>query len=129
MDELLFAVEPPLPYPTRRIPAAWGSVEEYEIPANERAGVLKRMYPFEPIPNMGDTMYDLHEEKTFRVSDFLVVRDCGMNMLVSPYYPQSGGTVIDWMPQKFTAGGCHRRKIRGRAEEMVTYSFGPKAKF
>jgi len=26
------------------------------------------------------------------------VRDAGMNMLVSPFFERSGGTVIDWWP-------------------------------
>jgi hypothetical protein len=43
-------------------------------------------------------MYDLHEEKKFTVRQFRVTREGGMNMLVSPYYPNSGGSVIDWVP-------------------------------
>jgi hypothetical protein len=42
-------------------------------------------------------MYDLHADKTFIVKDFLVTWEHGMNYLVSPYYAESGGTVIDWM--------------------------------
>ena len=41
-------------------------------------------------------MEDIHAEKEFRVRDFLVAREGEMNVLASPYYPEAGGTVIDW---------------------------------
>ena len=37
-----------------------------------------------------------HEDKKFKVKEFCVTRE---NMLVSPYYFKSGGTVIDWWPK------------------------------
>jgi len=43
-------------------------------------------------------MEDIHAEKTFRVGEFIVTREGGMNVLASPYYLESGGTVIDWIP-------------------------------
>jgi len=124
MDEPSVFVEPKLPYPTRRVPAAWGSVEVYEIPEQEKAAVLESLYPFDPVPKLKETMLDIHEEKTFRVLEFLVVRDCGMNMLVSPYYPISGGSVIDWMPADTKPGDCLQRKIRGGDESILTHFFG-----
>jgi hypothetical protein len=36
----------------------------------------------------------------FIVKDFRVTWEHGMNYLVSPYYPESGGTVIDWMDEE-----------------------------
>lgn len=33
--------------------------------------------------------------------EFKVVREGGRNYLVSPYYYESGGTMIDWMPADF----------------------------
>jgi hypothetical protein len=124
MDETLFNSEPRLSFPIRMAPASWGDMEEYEIPTNQKAAVLKRLYPFDPVPKMDDVMFDLHAERTFRVSDFRVVRDCGMNMLVSPYYPESGGTVIDWMPADIRPGESHSRRIRGRDESVMTYFLG-----
>jgi hypothetical protein len=35
------------------------------------------------------------------VRDYRVIWENGQNLLVSPYYPSSGGTVIDWMPPDF----------------------------
>ncbi len=98
MDNRVVPIEPRLPYPTQSRPAAWGTMEVYEIPEKDKAVILAALFPFLPVPSLEDTMFDLHAEKTFRVSEFLVVRDFGMNMLVSPYYPESGGTVIDWIP-------------------------------
>jgi hypothetical protein len=42
-------------------------------------------------------MEDLHSGKKFLVKDFRVTWEYGMNYLVSPYYPESGGSVIDWV--------------------------------
>ncbi len=42
--------------------------------------------------------FDLHARQRFIVREFKVVREQGMNLLVSPYYYQAGGSVIDWLP-------------------------------
>jgi len=36
-------------------------------------------------------------KRKFRVREFLVAREGGMNVLASPYYLEAGGTVIDWV--------------------------------
>lgn len=87
-----------LPYPTCPLQVQGGMVEEYIIPDEKKAEVLERLYPFRPIPSLDEEFYDVHEGKTFRVRDFRVTREGRGNFLVSPYYPQSGGTVIDWEP-------------------------------
>ena len=97
--------DPPLPFPTRTVRTATGVVEEYIIPESEKAWVLEQLYPFDPVPSLNEVLYDMHEGKRFRVRDFRVVREGNMNFLVSPYYPKSGGSVIDWMPS-----GSGRRK-------------------
>jgi len=76
-------------------------VEEYIIPDDRKEEVLRQLYLFDPVPSLDEERYDLHEGKTFKVRDFRVVWDNGHNFLVSPYYPSSGGTVIDWMPTDF----------------------------
>jgi hypothetical protein len=86
-----------LPYATKPMYFPNGaSVEEFIIPEEDREIVLEQLYPFSPIPKLTDEMYDIHAEKTFIVKDFRVTWEHGMNFLVSPYYPESGGTVIDW---------------------------------
>ncbi len=88
-----------LPYPLSKLPMVeGGEVECYEIPEDKKAGVLQELYPFSPVPSMDDSMLDIHEDKLFKVSEFMVIRERGHNYLVSPYYPSKGGTVLDWVP-------------------------------
>lgn len=70
-------------------------------------------------------MLDLHEEKTFLVRNFRVVREAAMDLLVSPYFFNSGGTVIDWMPPDFRPGETLARQIRGESVSLLTVSMGP----
>lgn len=86
-----------LPFLTRPLEVCGGVIEEYIIPDELKEEVLKLLYPFIPVPSLDDEMIDIHEDRTFIVKDYRVVRDGGMDMLVSPYYPNSGGSVIDWM--------------------------------
>jgi len=89
-----------LPYTTKPMYFPNGaSVEEFIIPEEDRDIVLEQLYPFSPIPKLTDVMYDIHADKIFVVKDFRVTWEHGMNYLVSPYYPESGGTVIDWMDE------------------------------
>ncbi len=94
-----------LPYQTRPLVFPNGvSVEEFIIPDEDKEIVLAQLYPFSPIPNLSDILYDLHADKTFLVKDFRVTWEHGMNYLVSPYYPESGGTVIDWVEEAWGSG-------------------------
>ena len=102
-DEL--PIEERLPYPTRPLILANGSsVEEFMIPEEDKGLVLEQLYPFSPIPKLTDVFYDLHADKTFTVRDFRVTWEHGMNYLVSPFYPESGGTVIDWADEDWATG-------------------------
>ncbi|MEP7134313.1 MAG: hypothetical protein ABI904_05220 [Chloroflexota bacterium] len=92
-----------LPYQTRPMYFTNGaSVDEFIIPDEDRELVLEQIYPFSPIPKLTDVMYDIHAEKTFMVKEFRVTWEHGMNFLVSPYYPESGGTVIDWWDENWS---------------------------
>lgn len=101
MFEPLESGDEKLPFPTRPLEVQGGTVEEYIIPDEKRAEVLDQLYIFEPVPDLDEERYDLHEGKPFRVGDFRVTWEDGHNLLVSPYYPSSGGSVIDWMPVEF----------------------------
>jgi hypothetical protein len=93
-------IDEKLPYPTRPMIFPNGaSVEEFIIPEEDKEIVFEQLYPFSPIPKLTDVVYDLHADKTFTVREFRVTWEHGMNYLVSPYYPESGGTVIDWMDE------------------------------
>lgn len=90
-----------LPYPLEaraRDKDGWGVSEEYLIPADERQKVLLEHYPFAEPPSLDDEVLDLHADKNFFVRDYKLVREDGHNLLVSPYYYESGGSVIDWVP-------------------------------
>ena len=93
--------EDKLPFPTRAIKVQGGTVEEFIIPEDKKEAVLEQLYLFDPVPSLDEEMYDLHEGKKFTVRDFRVTWEHGQNWLVSPYYPASGGSVIDWMPADF----------------------------
>ncbi len=101
MDEQ--PIEERLPYITKPLYFPNGaSVEEFIIPDEDKELVLEDLYPFSPVPKLTDEMYDIHAEKNFIVKDFRVTWEHGMNYLVSPYYPESGGTVIDWWDDNAT---------------------------
>jgi hypothetical protein len=98
MIHRIFDDEPRLPFPTRYVNIWNSTIEEYIIPDTKKEAVLKKLYPFIPVPSLDQEMFDIHSERKFLVRDFFVTREGGMNMLVSPYYYESGGTVIDWIP-------------------------------
>jgi len=102
--------EKKLPYPTRPLKVLGGVVKEYIIPADKKAEVLNQLYIFQPVPALNEEYFDLHEGRKFRVGEFRVTWEGGMNFLVSPYYPSSGDTVIDWMPVNF----ANKRRSRGK---------------
>jgi hypothetical protein len=87
-----------LPFPTKPLIINDTVVEEYVIPEEQKEPVLEALYPFVPIPSMDEERLDLHSGKKFRIREFRVTREGGMNCLVSPYYEDGGGTVIDWFP-------------------------------
>jgi hypothetical protein len=88
--------EPPLDYPLAlhatdrqgKIAAA-----RYVIPKADRGKVLQQLWPYvEKPPRLSAVRFDLIAGKLFKVGDFIVIRECESNLLLSPY----GGTVIDW---------------------------------
>lgn len=86
--------EDPLPYPLEDSPK--NGIQIYRIPDSEKGKVLHGIYPFEGCPALDEVMVDLHLEREFAVGKFLVVRQSGLNYLVSPFFFKGGGTVIDW---------------------------------
>jgi len=117
---------PRLTLPTKTMGTGRGAVEEYIIPEEERARVLDFLYPFDPVPKLTDIMFDLHHEATFEVRGFRVIRGDDMDWLVSPYFFETGGTVVDWMPPDFQPGQTVSRRIRGSEISIITRSFGPR---
>jgi hypothetical protein len=91
-------MDPVLPFPKKTLTVGQTVAEEYVIPSAKKAEVLAELLPFSGIPGLDEVWLDLHEGRTFRIGDFKVVREHGCNLLVSPYFWRSGGTVIDWIP-------------------------------
>ncbi len=87
-----------LPFPTRAMIINGVEVEEYVIPKGKKDVVLRALYPFHPVPSLDEDRIDIHSGKSFKVREFRVTREGGRNFLVSPFYEEGGGTVIDWMP-------------------------------
>ena len=90
--------EAKLPFPTRPLRCGDDVVEEYIIPDDKKQEVLEQLFLFDGCPSLDEQLFDLHEGKLFTVRDYRVTWERGRNWLVSPYYPNSGGTVIDWLP-------------------------------
>ena len=87
-----------LPFQTTPLTIGGDEIEEYVIPEDKKAEVLQQLCPFDPVPSLDEERLDLHSGKRFRVGDFRVTREAGQNLLVSQFYEEGGGTVIDWMP-------------------------------
>ena len=109
--DMLNVWEEELPFPVRRLHNPYGDeVECYEIPVEKKAEILNKMYPFVGVPSLDDRKYDLHHQQMFTVRDFLVVRRLGRNYLVSPYFSESGGTVLDWLDEPDEEIACQKVK-------------------
>ena len=90
-----------LDYPTEPLEMANGcEVEKYIIPNEDRQKVLDALYPFTEVPSLDTVLLDLHTGKTFKVRDYIVTREGDGNFLVTPYYAEAGGTVLDWVPPR-----------------------------
>lgn len=87
-------------------------VDVYDIPDSKKAEILEELYPFAPSPRLDDTIFDLHEGRSFKVSDFMVIREDNSNFAVSPYYLHSGGTILDWLPLE-SEMAVHECKLKG----------------
>jgi len=87
-----------LDYSTETLKMSNGcEVEKYIIPEEDRQKVLDMLYPFTDVPSLDTVLLDIHTGKTFKVIDYLVTREGDGNFLVSPYYAEAGGTVLDWV--------------------------------
>ena len=99
--EMLMMINGPqerLDYPTEILKMSNGcEVEKYIIPEEDKQKVLDMLYPFAGQPALDDELLDIHTNKTFKVRDFIVTREGDGNFLVSPYYAEAGGTVLDWV--------------------------------
>lgn len=89
--------EPMLPYPTQETDLGHGV--EYIIPEKDKKHILQKMYPLGGNIGMSSKRYDLTAQRNFKVKDFKVIYEDGLNYLLSPY----GGTPLDWLPYQKNA--------------------------
>lgn len=90
-----------LAYPTEILKMSNGcEVEKYIIPDEDKEKVLNVLYPFNNPPALDEERVDIHTGKTFKVRDYIVTREGDLNVLVTPYYAEAGGTVLDWIMPK-----------------------------
>lgn len=91
--------KPPLPYPLKESTGGDGiAYQEYDIPEEKRADVLRQLYPMGTPPAMDTPFLDIHEMRLFVLKDFRVLRYRESNLLASPYFDHSGGLFVDWQP-------------------------------
>ena len=86
----------PLGFPLKRV-SAEGFEDElvYEIPEDKKLEVLKELWPFVDTPDGDRVFLDIHSGKEVVFKECLVVRSNLRNLIVSPYYFESGGMVVD----------------------------------
>lgn len=77
----------------------YGTELVYIIPDEDKKQVLENLWPFVGIPSLNDVFIDIHEGRKFRLKDFIVVRFEDYNMIASPWYFGSGGTVLDFIKE------------------------------
>lgn len=101
----MFGPQERLDYPTEMLKLSNGcEVEKYIIPDEDKEKVFDALYPFIGRTSLEHTLIDIHTSKTFKVRDYIVIREGDGNFLVSPYYAEKGGTVLDWMNPAFYGG-------------------------
>ena len=95
---------PELLYPLKDVECADGTVQRvYEIPDEDKSKVLADLFPLTDGPGFNDVLFNLHERKSFKVRDFLVIRWGEGNLVASPYFPCS----VDF-PREGQCDGVHR---------------------
>lgn len=104
--------QPMLPYPLKEFTGSDGfTYQEYDIPEDKRAEVLKKLYPMGKPPKLDAAFLDVHEMRIFALKDYRVLRYGESNILVSPYFDRSGGMFVDWQPQDTVFRPCYVQTI------------------
>lgn len=85
-----------LPYPKRPLKTIYGDTYEYVIPPEDKAKVLRELYPFGNLPSMRAILKDIHSGLEFETSQYKVIEQNGYVMPVSPFFAEDGASVVDW---------------------------------
>ena len=68
---------------------------EYQIPAEELGKTLKMISPFDMDFSPDREYLDIHSAKIVKAKDLKIIRSHEINIIVSPFYAESGGTLVD----------------------------------
>lgn len=67
----------------------------YVVPPSKVYDEVVKSWPFIPAPKRGQVFHDLHSNRSVKVEECRIIRFNGRNIVVSPHYAESGGTVAD----------------------------------
>jgi len=85
-----------LPFALEPITCANGAVEYlYKISPTRIRAALELCHGTEGLLDTKKEIFDLHSKKTVTVDDLRILRYKGRNIVVSPYYAESGGMLVD----------------------------------
>ena len=90
-----------LPYPMKPLQVGEDVCMVYEIPQENMQEVLNKVHPHQGRKNAEDLMFDIFNGKTFRWKEAMVLWHKNTNLLVSPYFVESGTCFYDikkWHP-------------------------------
>lgn len=84
---------------------------QYVIPDEEKADVIRKLWMFDGAErlDMDATYLDIHCNKTFKLRDAIITREDDCNFIMSPYYAEAGGTLLDMTE--------YTEKVQKKAEE------------
>ena len=91
----------PLPYElVRHVDDEYEDELLYLIPDDDKERVFKKLWPFVGMPKMDTVLLDIHSEQLVMLKHCSVIRWNKRNIIVSPHYFTSGGTVLDLIEEK-----------------------------
>lgn len=85
----------PLPYPMKPLQVGEDMCMVYEIPEEDMQTVLNKVQAHHGRKNAEDLMFDIFNGKTFQWKEAMVLWHKNTNLLVSPYFVESGTCFFD----------------------------------
>ena len=73
------------------------TIDRHSIPEEAKADVPQQLNPFTDAPSLDTVLFDIHTNSSFKVRDYLAIREGDLNFLAAPRYAEAGGTVSNWV--------------------------------
>ena len=89
-----------------------GTEYVYEIPSDLKENILNLVCPLAMNFAPGTEYRDIHEDKIVKAEDLMVIRTHDINIIVSPYYLESGGTLVDLVDPISDGEAGYSRNLR-----------------